>query len=134
MAEIYADVEMRLAMLGYTVTEADRPRLQYTINRTERELKANINQREVPDGLYYVWVDMAAGSFLHELKAAGQLTGAAFDFSAPVKSIAEGDTTVSFAVGGSESALTPEAQFDNLLNGLINPPQDQFAAYRRVRW
>ena len=130
---IYNDVVTRLAMLGYAVTETDRPAVQFQINRAERQIKNNTNLLEVPDGLCSVWVDMAAGLFLYDLKAAGKLTGDAFDFSAPAKSVAEGDTTVTFA-GASDGALTPEARFDALLNGMINPLQSELAAYRRLKW
>lgn len=130
---VFDDLVTRLAMLGYTVTENDQPAVQFQINRAERQIKNNTNLPEVPDGLYSVWADMAAGLFLYDLKAAGKLTGDAFDFSAPAKSVAEGDTTVTFA-GASDGALTPEARFDALLHGMINPSQSEFAAYRRLKW
>lgn len=128
---MYDEVVQRITALGYTPTENDESAIKYAVDRAEWGIKNNINLPAVPDGLHFVWIDMAAGLFLRELKVAGLLPIA---FETPTKSIAEGDTTVTFAVGGSDGALTPEAQFDRLLDRLINPPQEQLAAYRRMRW
>ncbi len=38
--------------------------VKYAINRAAEKIKANINRTEIPDGLHYTWVDMAAGLFL----------------------------------------------------------------------
>ncbi|MBP3448374.1 MAG: hypothetical protein J6K51_05085 [Clostridia bacterium] len=98
MADIYEDVVARLAMLGYNVPQTDSPdaAVTYSINRAAEKIKAKINRTEIPEGLYYTHIDMAAGLFLKDKKAAGQL-GDAFDFSAPAKSITEGDVSVTFA-------------------------------------
>lgn len=85
-------VVARLATLGYTSTEADRVSLEYLIPKCELDILANINHRELPDGLFYTLVEMAAGQFLSNKKAAGDLEG--FDFDSPVKSITEGDISV----------------------------------------
>lgn len=128
--DIYNDVVVRLGHLGYTVPAGAAPdaALEYSINRAAEKIKANINRTDIPDGLHYTWVDMAAGLFLFDKKAAGQL-GEAFDFSTPTKKITEGDVSVEFD-GGS----TPEARFDKLLKSLINPPAYLFARFRRFVW
>jgi len=128
---MYDAVLNRLKAMGCVPTDDDAPAVQYAIDRAEQWIKNNINRPEVPDGLRFIWIDMAAGLFLADLKAAGQLTGPAFDFTAPAKTIAEGDTSVTFAV---DTELSPEAQFDKRLESMINPPQDQLAAYRRLKW
>lgn len=130
--DIYNDVVARLAALGYTVTENPDAAVTYAINRAAEQIKANINRTEIPEGLRYTWVDMAAGLFLFDKKEAGQL-GAAYDFTAPAKKITEGDVTVE-AFGASDGSNTPEARFDKLLDSLINPPQSIFAAFRRLKW
>lgn len=134
MADIYTDVVARLAGLGYAVTATDTPdaAVTYSINRAAENIKANINRTEIPEGLYYTYVDMAVGLFLQDKKATGQL-GDAFDFTAPAKSIAEGDVSVTFA-SASDGSLTPEARFDNMVNAFVNPPQSVFAAFRRLKW
>ena len=88
----------------------------------------------LPDGLFYTLVDMVAGQFLFDKKAAGALDGVeGFDFSAPAKSITEGDVSITFA-GASDGAASAEARFDAMLDKLIHPADSIFAAYRRMRW
>ena len=126
---MYDAVAKRLKVLGYAAAKKDRADILSNIARAEQAIKSNINRPEVPEGLWFVWVDMAAGLYLSNLKATGRLAG--FEFPAPTKTIAEGDTSVSFAVDGAMSA---EARFDAMLDSMINPPQERLAAYRRVIW
>lgn len=127
-------VVLRLAMLGYTVTDNDNTVLEYLISRCKQEILSNINHTVLPDGLFYTLVDMVAGQFLYDKKAAGALDGLeGFDFSAPAKSISEGDISVTFA-GASDGATTAEARFDALLETLRHPAESTLAAYRRLRW
>ena len=80
---VYEAVVSRLAMLGYTVTDNDETGLNFLIDKCEKDILADINQRVLPDGLFYVHVDMVAGQFLYDKKAAGGLDGLeGFDFSA----------------------------------------------------
>lgn len=129
---VYEAVVARLAMLGYTVTDADKTGLEYLIHKCEAELLANINHRELPPPLFYTLVDMVAGQFLFDKKAAGGL-GEGFDFDAPAKSITEGDISVTFA-GASDGASNAESRFDALLDQLRHPAESIMAAFRRLRW
>lgn len=131
MTGVYEAVAARLAMLGYTVTEADQSGLEYLIQKCEADILANINHRELPDGLFCTLVDMAAGQFLFDKKAAGDLEG--FDFDTPAKSITEGDVSITFA-GASDGASSVESRFDVLLDRLMHPAESTLAAYRRLRW
>ena len=132
MMTVYEVVVARLAMLGYTVTDADKTGLEYLIHKCEAELLANINHRELPPPLFYTLVDMVAGQFLFDKKAAGGL-GEGFDFDAPAKSITEGDVSVTFA-GASDGASNAESRFDALLDQLRHPAESILAAFRRLRW
>lgn len=128
---VFEAVVLRLAMLGYKVIEDDTPGLEYLISKCEKDILADINQNALPDGLFYTLVDMVAGQFMFNKKAAGDLEG--FDFEAPVKSITEGDVSVTFA-GGSDGASSAEARFDALLSKLMHPAQSTLAAFRRLKW
>lgn len=128
--DILAAVTARLSALGYTVTEADNMALDYSIKKAEATLRSATNQPAVPEGLFYVWADMAAGLFLTDKKASGALAEV-FDFSAPAKSISEGDTSVSFAIADGG---TFETQFDAMLAKLVRPDQDLIIAFRRLVW
>ena len=118
-------------MLGCTVTDDDSAGLAYTVRKCEAELLANINRRELPPPLFYTLVDMAAGRFLFDKKAARGLEG--FDFEAPAKSITEGDISVTFA-GASDGAGSAESRFDALLDSLMHPQDSVLAAFRRLAW
>ena len=128
--DIFENVTARLSALGYTVLDSDCNFLNFNIEKAEAELKAATNQLEVPTGLYHTWIDMAAGLFLSDKKSAGALD-CLYDFEAPVKSISEGDTSVSFAISDSGSL---ENQFDAMLKKMITPDADLIVAYRRLVW
>lgn len=132
--DIYDEVVVRLSQLGYIVPESDTrdAAVNCSINRAAEKITANINRTDIPEGLHYTWVDMAAGLFLFDKKAAGQL-GEGFDFSAPAKKITEGDVSVEF-YSGADGGSTPEERFDKLLSDLINPPAYLFARFRRFVW
>lgn len=134
MPNVYDAVVLRLAMLGYKVTENDKPVIEYLISKCGVAILSNIHHRVLPEGLRYTLVDMVAGQFLFDKKAAGGLDGLeGFDFSAPAKSITEGDVSVTFA-GASDGASTAEARFDAMLDGLMHPPESILAAFRRIKW
>lgn len=127
---IFTTVVSRLAELGYVATDIDNTAIRRNIDKAEAQLRAETNQREVPEGLFYAWVDMAAGFFLSDKKAAGALNDV-YDFSAPAKSISEGDTSVTFAIADTGSF---EDQFDAMLAKMTTPDPDLIIAYRRLVW
>lgn len=130
MVDVLAAVKTRLSALGYTVAETDSVAIDYNVKKAEADLKARTNQLQVPEGLFYVWVDMAAGMFLADKKQIGALADQ-YDFEAPAKSISEGDTSVTFAIADTGSF---EDQFDAMLAKMIEPSAELIAAYRRLVW
>lgn len=125
-----AEVKRRLTMLGYNPSEADDALIAWELRRAEQYIMDFCNVQEVPEGLLEVLVDMAAAQILITRKATGALEG--YDFAAAVKSIQEGDTTVSYAVG--EGSQTPEQCFDALVSHMAAPPLQSLLRYRRLRW
>ena len=73
---IYNGVVARLSQLGYVVPDNDAPNAGVTlaIDRAAEKIKANINRTDIPDGLHYTWVDMAAGLFLFVTKFIRQIS------------------------------------------------------------
>ncbi len=121
-------------MLGYQVTEADKPALDYLTGKCRVSLLASIHHKDVPDGLIYTLVDMVAGSFLQDRLAAGDLEIEGMDFSAAAaKSITEGDVSITFA-GASDGTATPEARFLATLDGMVHPTEKILGAFRRLKW
>lgn len=127
--ELYEAVAARLAMLGYRVAGEDRAGLDYLTAGCEQALLAEINGKKLPEGLFHTLADMVAGRFLQEKLAAGTLEIQGLDLSAGVRSLTEGDISVTFA--GEQS---PEARFAALLDRMVHPPEALLGAYRRLRW
>lgn len=122
----------RLAMFGYEVRDTDRAALNWAVEKAVAYICNECNVREVPEGLFHVAVDMAAGEFLRMKKtfAPDDLTG--LDLSAAVKQLKEGDADVSFAVG--EGTQTQEQRLDSLIQALLTCGTSQFSCFRRLRW
>lgn len=134
MEKIYSEVEKRLKALGvHHAAESDYA-IIYAADNAATTIKNETNLDIVPEGLKFVWVDMAAGYFLQEKKSLGQLKICGVDLSeTPAKSITEGDVSITFA-SASDGVKSPEARLDELINRLINPPQSAYAKYRRLQW
>jgi hypothetical protein len=120
------DVKQRLQSLGYTAVITDDWILGFCKDKVEAHIRNSCNVAEVPEGLRHIAVDMVCGEFLFGKKQSGQSIG--IDFEAVVKSIAEGDTTVTF-----DASVSPEAKYDALISYLMHSEVD-FAAYRRIKW
>jgi hypothetical protein len=133
--DIKKQVIIRLKALGYMTGSSaqERAGVRDAINRAERWIKNETNQKEVPLGLLHIWAGMAAAMYLSELQFSGKLDPEIYDFDAPAKTITEGDTSVTF-FGASDGVLTPQARFNKTLENMQNPSQSQLAAYRRIRW
>lgn len=129
--EICPKVIERLGSLG--VAAAPDISVNFAIEQAQVLITTNTNQNEVPDRLETVFVEMACGLYLKALKATGRLDLESVNFDAPAKTIKEGDVQVTFA-SAADGTLTPEARFDALVNGMINPPSHMFARFRRLVW
>lgn len=120
-------VTERLKQIGYTVVETDEPLLAYVVSMTQQKIKNSCNTSDVPATLDYAANEMAAGEFLSVKRSTGSLTG--FDFEAAVKSVAEGDTSVTFT-----GAVSPETLFDKLVDKMINGYKAELVKHRRIVW
>lgn len=123
------DVKKRLESFGYLTTDADAWVLDFIIQKVENHIKNQCNTLTVPEALHQIAVDMAVGEFLLGKKSIGQLTG--FNFEAAVKSIQEGDTNITFALGSG--SMTPEERMNALISFLMHSETD-FASYRCIKW
>jgi hypothetical protein len=129
---MYDDVISRLQSLGYTPQDGDGWLINFAIDKAQWTIKNYCNITEIPNGLYKICVDMACGEFLLNKKNSGQLTGFSVNLSeTPLKSLQEGDTNVSFATEGINSA---DSQYTALIDWLLNYGKDQFVTYRRIKW
>jgi len=123
------EVKKRLLGIGYVYADSDAWMLSFISSKVTNEFKSATNQLEVPTGLTESAIDRVCGEFLFAKKASGNIVG--FNLDMAVKSIQEGDTNVTFAVGAGSK--TEEQRLDEVIAYLINPNID-FASYRRVQW
>lgn len=118
-----------LAAFGVTGA-ADDPLLDILLKNVQQRICNKTNQSVIPEGLKGVAVYMAVGEYLNMKKCSGQLEG--FDLDAAVKSIQEGDTNITFALG--EGSSTPEQRLNSLIDYLINGRIGEIYRYRRLVW
>jgi len=110
---------------------ADDPLLDMVLNNVQWRIKNLSNLSEIPEGLESLAVSMAVGEYLNMKKCFGQLEGFDLD-AAAVKSIQEGDTNITFALG--EGSSTPEQRLNSLIDYLINGRIGEIYRYRRLVW
>lgn len=119
-----------LTALGVTGA-ADDPLLDIVLTNVQWRIKNLSNLSEIPEGLESLAVSMAVGEYLNMKKCSGQLEGFDLD-AAAVKSIQEGDTNITFALG--EGSSTPEQRLNSLIDYLINGRIGEIYRYRRLVW
>lgn len=124
------DVLAMLAALGVTGA-ADDPLVELVLNNVQWRIKNLSNLSEIPEGLESLAVSMTVGEYLNMKKGSGQLEGFDLD-EAAVKSLQEGDTNITFAIG--EGSSTPEQRLNSLIDYLINGRIGEIYRYRRLVW
>ena len=124
------DVIKRLNHLGYTATEADYDHIDFELEKTIDYVMNYCNITTIPEILNLRIVNRVCSDFLYYKKNCGSLNG--FDYDAVIKSIKEGDTTITYAVGQGED--TPENRFDSLVKSLERGFDKWCTPHRRLRW
>ena len=110
---------------------ADDPLLDIVLNNVQWRIKNLSNLSEIPEGLESLAVSMAVGEYLNMKKCSGQLEGFDLD-AAAVKSIQEGDTNITFALG--EGSSTPEQRLNSLIDYLANGRSRELYRFRKFVW
>lgn len=106
MAKTANDVLNEWVLRGYITPEqstTDTAKYMSYINQAKTDIltycKLPLNIQEFPDGLFYVWAEIAWG-----LQRGGQLNSSTGDLK--VTSVKEGDTTVQFGASGGIGSMT----------------------------
>lgn len=120
----------RLRQLGYTATTADDDQIDFELEKTLNYVKNYCNITEIPAILDPRIIDRVCADFLYYKKNSGSLEG--FNYDAVIKSIKEGDTTLTYAVGQGED--TPENRFDAFVRNLERGFDKWITPHRRLRW
>lgn len=131
---MYDKVAELLSAIGYeTLSDNDVMLLNFVISKVENDIRNNINQKEVPQELEYVFACRVAGEFLTHKKTFAPDDLAMLDLSgAAVKQIQAGDTN--FVIATGEGAETDESRLSSFIKHMLNYGADQFSAFRRIRW
>lgn len=118
------DVKTRLKTFGYEATEDDEGAIEYLVNKVGEDILHWTNLGEVPEGLKYEWIDAVCGEFLQLYLGMGKLE----NVPQVVKSIREGDTTVTLAEN-----MSAEAQLLTCIKSL-QLSKSAMVRYRVMRW
>ena len=124
------DVVNRLKQLGYTATEQDYDQIDFELQKTINYVMNYCNITVIPEILDHRINDRVCAYFLYNKKNSGSLEG--FNYETVIKSIKEGDTTVTYAVGQGED--TPENRFDAFVKQLERGFDKWITPHRRLRW
>lgn len=127
------DCIARLKQFGYEVSEDDKTTVQFELDKLIAYTVNYCNLASVaqlPDVLALRVVDRVCSEFLFYKKNTGQLTN--FDYSQATKSIEQGDTKVTFAVG--QEGNTDESRFDKAVDYMQKGYDKWICKYRVMRW
>lgn len=127
--ELIEMVLRRLVSFNYQLKEDDSWLLAFVIQKVESHIKTYCNITTLPVGLFNVTTDKVCGEFLQSKFTTGQLEITELDFTGVVKSVQEGDTTVQFDSGASDTD-----KIQQLINGLINGSEGDLVCYKRLKW
>lgn len=122
-------VLQRLVSFGCTPTKDDVFSIAFGIQKVQNHTLNQTNQEKIPDGLFEVAVDMVCGEVLLGNYLSGKLEMDNLDFDGIVKTVSEGDTSVTFADGGQD-----EEKFRQLVEWLIKGKGCDLLCYRKMRW
>lgn len=125
------EVKNRLSQFGYEVTVNDELILNFIMSKVVAEVKRDCNISLIPSDIDPIVIDMICGEFLFEKKSLSP-TNFFIDFSSTVKSISEGDTSYTFAIGSGD--LTNEQRLDKLIEYLRHGRNDVFNSLRCLSW
>ena len=130
MAVTLEKVIDRLNQLGYKAVENDNAQIEFELNKIINYTKNYCNLEKLPDIIDPRLIDRVCADFLYYKKNSGNLDG--FNYDAVIKSIKEGDTTLTYAVGQGED--TPENRFDSFVKHLERGFDKWCTPHRRLLW
>ncbi|MEE3324196.1 MAG: hypothetical protein VZR33_02590 [Methanosphaera sp.] len=130
---MYDLVVSRLSSFGYDLQPGDQQKIEYSISLVSEYIKNFCNiYGDLPERLKYYTIDKICGDFLKSKLLTGNLQFADINFSSPVvKSITEGDSSVSFAVDKSQ---TPAQMLTSFIDNLLAFDKNILYRFRRLEW
>lgn len=111
----------------YTPSESDKMAISLIMLKVVQIACNECNTDELPTELEYQIIDNIVGEFLYQKKSMGLLDIESLDLTDTVKSISEGDTSITFADGTSQAE-----QFNILVSYLMR--NIDYSDFRKIRW
>ena len=129
ITDIREDVKKYLKSLGYEVVDGDLFLLDNSIQTVKYEIGNKTNQKKVPEGLKYVWINRSVAEFLNFKLKTNQLDIPSLNFNRIAKEISEGKTKVVF-----DDSKTTGDKFEVFLLGMSTYGENEILKYRRLVW
>jgi len=129
ITDIREDVKKYLKSLGYEVVDGDLFLLDNSIQTVKYEIGNKTNQKKVPEGLKYVWINRGVAEFLNFKLKINQLDIPSLNFNRIAKEISEGKTKVVF-----DDSKTTGDKFEVFLLGMSTYGENEILKYRRLVW
>ena len=129
ITDITEEVKKHIESVGHEIVETDSFLISEAIEKVKNKILNKTNQKEVPQGLKYVWVNQSVGEFLNFKIKIGKLQIESLNFERIAKEITDAGVKVSY-----DDTMTTGAKFESYLNNLITYGEDQFYKYRRLVW
>ena len=127
--DIKEDVEKYLKSLGYEVVDGDLFLLDNSIQTVKYYICNKTNQKKVPEGLKYVWINRSAAEFLDFKLKLNKLNILGLNFNRIAKEISEGKTKVVF-----DDTKSTGDKFEVYLTNLLNYGEEEILRFRRLVW
>ena len=129
ITDIKEDVKKYLKSLGYEVVDGDLFLLDNSIQTVKYEIGNKTNQKKVPEGLKYVWINRSVAEFLNFKLKTNQLDIPSLNFNRIAKEISEGKTKVVF-----DDSKTTGDKFEVFLLDMSTYGENEILKYRRLVW
>lgn len=129
ITDITEEVKKHIESVGHEIVETDSFLISEAIEKVKNKIRNKTNQKEVPQGLKYVWVNQSVGEFLNFKIKIGKLQIESLNFERIAKEITDAGVKVSY-----DDTMTTGAKFESYLNNLITYGEDQIYKYRRLVW
>ena len=129
ITDITEEVKKYIESVRYEIVETDSFLISDAIEKVKNKIRNKTNQKEVSQGLKYVWINQSVGEFLNFKLKIGNLQIESLNFERMAKEITDAGVKVSY-----DDTMTTGAKFESYLNSLLTYGDDQFYSYRRLVW
>ena len=122
------DIVNRLTQLGYKPDETEYEQVDFELKKMCNYVLNYCNIDTIPEIIEPRLIDRVCSEYLFYKKNSGQLEG--FDYDFVIKSIKEGDTSITYA----EEDGTPESRFNSFVKQLERGFDKWITRHRRLKW